>query len=279
MKHVIIFSLVALLGMSVAFADDEPEAPATDQATEATEASSDQTAPMEVLKAVVVSVEGTVVYGDGRAPEEDIEWHDLEAGMELDEFTVIVTGFESKVVLDFPSQGVLTIETPTTFGISAFRRQGNEYLTQVGLKYGAMEMKVDPDRPSGEFSVATPAPKGSFGFFGFSDLGAAFDASTGFFLWLTQNGPSTLQGGQSGNGNNDLAAAIDNLRNDPIFGSFFDNLTNAEIIYLAQQPAVGGFFSGVGMYGANLDFSFLFAPIYQILNSPNGHVNGFSTDQ
>ena len=274
MKHVIIFSLAALLGLSAAFADDEPEVPATNQATEAeveTDAS-DQTGPVETLAAVVVSVEGTVVYGDGRVPEEDIEWHDLEAGMELDEFTVIVTGFQSKVVLDFPSQGLLTIETATTFGISAFRRQGDEYLTQVGLKYGAMEMKVDPDRPSGEFSVATPvataAPKGSFGFFGFSDLGAAFDASTGFFLWLTQNGPSTLQGGQSGNGNNDLATTINNMRNDPIAGSFFNNFTNAELMFLFQHPTSMSFSFGP----LTLNFGELVAFLAQYID--NGYTMG-----
>ena len=276
MKHVIIFSLAALLGMSVAFAD-EPEAPETAEAAEETEAS-DQTAPVESLTAVVVSVEGTVQYCDGSAPEEDAEWHDLEAGMELDELTVIATGLRSKVVLSFPSQGEITIETPTVIGISAFRRQGDEYLTQVGLKYGAMEMRVDPDRPSGLFAVATPvataAPKGSGGFFGFSDLGAAFDAATGFFLWLTENGPSTLQGGQSGNGNNDLAAAIDNLRNAPILGNFFNNFTNAELIYFAQHPDLTG---PIGFGPFTMDFRSLFTTLsYFITNHPG---NGYDIDR
>ena len=202
------------------FADDEADPPAEAQA----------------LTATVVSVEGTVQYRDGSV--EDSEWQDLEAGMELGEQIIILTGFRSQAVLNFPTQGEILVRGSTMIGISSFRQEGDEYETRVGMRYGSVRASVDHDRPAGEFAVqtavATAAPRGSWGDIGFSDFGAAFDCLSGFFLWLTQNGNTGVGGGQQSNGNNFLSALLDAL-NDPVLADRLGGMTLQELLFHIQN--------------------------------------------
>jgi hypothetical protein len=242
MRNVIIISLVALLAPMSALAQEDAPAPETDESAEA-----------RALTVEVVSVEGTVQYRDGSV--EDSEWLDLEAGMELNEWAIILTGFRSQAVLNFPTQGEILVRGSTMIGISEFRQEGGEYQTHVGMRYGSVRATVDPDRPAGAVAVATPvataAPRGSWGDIGFSDFGAAFNCLHGFFLWYTQNGNTGLQGGQQGNGNNMLSALLAALQNDPVLGDLFGGMTEEELLWLIQN--------GQGIFGfGNFGFGALF---------------------
>ena len=250
MQKVIILALVALVAPISVLADDDAGPPAEAQA----------------LTATVVSVEGTVQYRDGSV--EDSEWQDLEAGMELGEQIIILTGFRSEAVLNFPSQGEILVRGSTMVGISSFRQEGDEYETRVGMRYGSVRASVDHDRPSGEFAVqtavATAAPRGSWGDIGFSDFGAAFDCLSGFFLWYTQNGNTGVTGGQQSNGSNFLSALLDALQNDPVLGDRLGGLTLAELLFHIQN--------GQGIFGcSNGGFGVLFT---QFLD---GHMQGPQT--
>ena len=242
MRHVIIFALAALLAPMSAWADEDTAAPETDPP-----------ADVETLTATVVSVEGAVQYRDGSV--EDSEWQDLEAGMELGEQIIILTGFRSEAVLNFPSQGEILVRASTMVGISSFRQEGDEYETRVGMRYGSVRASVDPERPAGEFAVqtavATAAPRGSFGDIGFSDLGAAFDCLHGFFLWYTQNGNTNVQGGQQGNGNNALSKLLDALKNDPVLADRLGGMSEQELLF--------HILNGQGIFGYdNLGFGAMF---------------------
>ena len=242
MRNVIIFALVGLMAPTSAWADEPDEAA--------------QAAEVETLTATVVSVEGTAQYRDGSV--KDSEWQDLEAGMELGERIIILTGFRSEAVLNFPSQGEILVRGSTMIGISAFRQQGDEYLTRVGMRYGSVRASVDHDRPAGEFAVqtavATAAPRGSFGDISFTEMGANFSAMAGFFLWLTQNGNTNVQGGQTGNDSNQLSAALAALRDDPILGHWWTGMSDTEMLFLIGYAT--------GMFNDSFIFNLMFSQIF-----------------
>ena len=250
MQKVIIFTLVALIAPMSVFADDD----------------ADPQAESQPLTATVASVEGSVMYRDGSVSEDDSPWQDLEVGMELDEWTLILTGFDSQAVLSFPNEGEILIRASSMVGISEARQEGEAYQATVGLRYGSVRASVDHDRTTDDrlavqTAVATAAPRGSNGDVGFSDFGAAFDCLSGFFLWYTQNGNTGVGGGQQSNGSNFLSALLDALQNDPVLADLFGGMNTQELLFHIQN--------GQGIFGcSNGGFGPLFT---QFLN---GHMNG-----
>ena len=237
MKKAIVFSLAMLLAPMSVIADDEADQPAESQA----------------LTATVVSVEGTVQYRDGSVSEEDSPWQDLEAGAELNEWTIILTGFRSQAVLSFPNQGEILVRASSMIGIAQLRQEGGETQTRVGLRYGSVRASVDHDRDPGEMAVvtavATAAPRGSFGDVGFTDFGASFACLQGYFLWVTQqHGNTGVSGGQQSNFRNWLSSWLNYLRTDPFYGDRFGGYTEEELMF---QLMNGQGLFGFGGYGFN----------------------------
>jgi hypothetical protein len=224
------FILIILLIAGFAWAQeattDTPPAPPA--ASDAAEVGIPETA--KPLVVTVVSVEGTAECRDVD-DEADDAWRDIVAGEELDELTIIRTGFGAKVVLKFADRGEVTVKGATKCGIATFRpdEEDEETVnTEVGIRYGYLEAHVDStDGKQNDFRVTTPigtlAAKGSESSVGVSNRGLGLSGQSGSWSVSTPFGNTSLGAGQKTDGQTTPSGQLANQQRGPFMGDMGQN--------------------------------------------------------
>jgi FecR protein len=111
-------------------------------------------APAPADAVVVASVSGVAQRLDGA--NADGKWEPVREGDVLSERTVLRTGFGARVVLRMGDRGEVVVRGGTKAGIARFRRQGKDMQTRMGLKYGAVRIRMNSARGPNDFRVTTP---------------------------------------------------------------------------------------------------------------------------
>jgi len=101
----------------------------------------------ETRKVTVESVKGLAHY---MAPD---GWQPLEKGQELDEKTVVLTGFSGEVVLHFRDDTRVTVKEATRAGIRTFHDAREITTTRIDLDHGGIRVKVDSSMAPNDFRV------------------------------------------------------------------------------------------------------------------------------
>lgn len=218
-------------------------------AQEATTQPAEAAAKPQPLVATVKEVKGNaqcLKAGEGE------KWRPLKAGDKLDEMSVIITGFRTRVVLAFADNSEVVINRATKMGIAQFRKVGKVTRTRIGLKYGSMRTNISKARGPSDFAVstavATLAVGGSGSHIGFSDFGLMLGAFAGD--WLTSMGPRHLNVVAGETTDSRLTRAIfrTKVRTAVLLGDVFGGLGPVELnslIYFGGGRGVIGF-AGAG---------------------------------
>jgi hypothetical protein len=163
--------LIPVLSAAVVFGAEAKPGGTKDKKPEKTEIKKS-----ESLKVTVVSVKGTAQKRQPDAPKP--EWKPIKAKDELNELTVIRTGFGSMVVLKFADRGEVTVRNATKIGISALAKKEGFAKAHLRLKYGSVRAKVDSTKGTNDFQVRTAVATlgitgttGDVGYFGDKGLG------------------------------------------------------------------------------------------------------------
>ncbi len=166
LKNTIITVLVAMLVSTQAFGADAKKASAAPKAQAKAPAKPAVTTPAKValkkppvsaMVITVVSVTGIASKCDASQAVE--KWTPLKKGDLLGERMLIRTGMGSNVELKFADRGKVVVTPCTMMGIRQFSPQGTAdklVKTRIGVKYGAINAKVDSSRGANDFRVKTP---------------------------------------------------------------------------------------------------------------------------
>jgi len=203
----------------------------------------------EPLSATVKAVEGVA---QRLVPGTRAKWIALKVGDELEERTVIRTGFRTRVVLDFGARGVITIRHPTKMGIAAFYQDGEVMRARLGIKYGSIRARVEKARGQSDFRVATPvstlAITGTAGDLAYvADFGYRLLCSDG--TWTCRVGQRTRHVKPTERTDSTMTRNVETVKAAaaPGMGDSFGGLTAAETKSLANH---GGGRGGMGFSGA-----------------------------
>ncbi|MBT3200904.1 MAG: hypothetical protein HN350_13425 [Phycisphaerales bacterium] len=143
LKHAIITGLAIMISTGALHAQAKAEAaPAKPVAK-----------PAEKLTVTVVSVSGKVEKCS--AADAKPKWTALKAGDTLTELAIIRTGLSGAAVLKMADRGLVTVKNGTKVGIASFRKTKGLVTTRLGLKYGAMHVKVDSSKGKNDLRVRT----------------------------------------------------------------------------------------------------------------------------
>jgi len=217
-------------------------------AQEATTQPAAAAAEPQPLAATVKEVKGDAQCLKAGAGE---KWRPLKVGDKLDEMSIIITGFRTRVVLAFADNSEVVINRATKMGIAQFRKVGKVTRTRIGLKYGSMRTNISKARGPSDFAVSTPvatlAVSGSGSDTGFSDFGLLLGVFAGD--WLTNMGPKHLNvaTGETTDGRLTRAIFRAKLRTAVLLGDVFGGLGPAE---LNSMIFFGGGRGSIGFAGA-----------------------------
>jgi len=241
-RYMIALALILMIvsGLQAGPADDKAAAPA--QAVKA------QPAKAEALKVTVVSVAGPA---QKRHVDGHDKWVSLKAGDELDQLTIIRTGFGAKVVLKFEDRGLVTVSSATKIGLGELRKQGDKATAKLGLKYGTIHAKVERGRGPNDFSVATPVAvasvRGTAGDVGYSgDMGMGVDGHAGTWNVASRRRSRKVRRGESTDGNMTAPSQIALNQRDTRMGDIFGGLTPTEIQNLRDNGGGRGIIGFTG---------------------------------
>jgi len=194
----------------------------------------------KAMKATVKSVSGIVEKFS--AAQKNPKWAPVKVGDVLGELTLIRTGLGGTVVLSFLNRSEVTLKSGTHVGISSFRKKGNLVKTDLSLKYGAIDAKVDSTQGGNDFRLVTPtrtlAAAGTSGKAArWGDFSLQFKGTTGAWKSIAPRRVSTVHAGQWVNRTttpsiNLLLAKLDTKLGDPHGG-----LTRSEMKEVQQNPA------------------------------------------
>ena len=109
-------------------------------------------AALYALDVVVDQLEGDVEVKQGKA-----DWAAATAGMKLSAGDQISTGFDSKLILKFEDNSVVTVKPLTQFTIDRFFKDEAAIHTDLAVKIGAVRAKVNRTADTAsDFVVITP---------------------------------------------------------------------------------------------------------------------------
>jgi len=192
----------------------------------------------EPLRVTVVSVAGPaqLLQADGEAGR----YVPLRAGLELNERSVIRTGFGAKVVLKFSDRGEVVVNNATKIGIGEFRRQGQLVRTRLGLKYGTIHAQVERGNGPCDFRVATPvaiaAARGTGGGIGYcADMGMNLTGSSGTWGILSAGGERKVRAGEQSNGNRTAPSELALQKREVQLGDVNGGLSGVELRQLRDN--------------------------------------------
>lgn len=94
---------------------------------------------IKILEVTINTIEGDVEV----KKVDEKEWVTAEVGMKLKEGSKISTGFKSKAVLLFADNSTVVVKPLTQLNINRFNQQSNEVQTKLGLRIGAVRVKVN----------------------------------------------------------------------------------------------------------------------------------------
>lgn len=127
---------------------------------DSTDTSTTETVPTTTAKTSVELLEVTIdkIEGDVEAKKVDEkEWITAVTGMKLKEGSKVSTGFKSKAVLLFADNSTVVIKPLTQLTINRFNQDGNEVRTKLGLRIGAVQVKVKENQPvKTDMKIYTP---------------------------------------------------------------------------------------------------------------------------
>jgi hypothetical protein len=240
MRYTTPFILIILLVAPFTWAQDAP-APDTEESA------------AESLVVTVISVEGTAECKDVD-DEDDDAWRDMVAGEELDELTIIRTGFGAQVVLKFADRGEVTVKGATKCGIATFRPDEvneEQVNTEVGIRYGYLEAHVDSTGgKENDFRVSTPigtlAAKGSRSSVGVSNRGLGLSGQSGSWAVSTPFGNTNLGPGQKTDGQGTPSGQLANQQRGPFMGDMGQN--PEELKNLLENGGGRGVFGFTGSF-------------------------------
>jgi len=153
-RYALILGIVGILAATPLWAQPKAAADGKPAAEKAGAKAAD--APKgDPLKATVESVSG--IAEKRSASDAKGKWTPVKVGDVLNEFALIRTGFGAKVVLKFSDRSKITVRTSTKIGIGLFRKQGDLVKVRLGLKYGAINAKVDSAKGANDVMIRTAA--------------------------------------------------------------------------------------------------------------------------
>jgi len=210
---------------------------------------------VQLLRADVVSVAGKV---EVRKPTDAKgKFSPLKAGEKLDELAVVRLGLGAKLVLQFSDRVKLTATGGGKFGLRTLCKHDKTVRANVGLKYGALRLKVDSTVGANDFSVTTPvatlSARGCNCFLSyFPDIGLNFANTHDTWVVATPRGKKTTRQGDKTNQNLDptgeiVSKELDTHLSDPLA------LGNVENTNLRNNGGGRGVmdFGGTGAGGIN----------------------------
>jgi len=190
------------------------------------------------LRVSVVSVSGPaqLLQADGEAAK----YVPLRAALELNERSIIRTGFGAKVVLKFADRGEVVVNNATKIGIGEFRKQGQLVRTRLGLKYGTIHAQVERGNGPCDFRVATPvaiaAARGTGGGIGYcADMGMNLAGSSGTWGILSAGGERKVRAGEQSNGNRIAPSELALQKREVQLGDVNGGLSSVELRQLRDN--------------------------------------------
>lgn len=209
----------------------------------------------QTLQAEVISVKGQAEY---RNPDDaKSKYTSLQQGDTLDELAVIRMGLGAKLELQFSDRVKLTASGGGKFGLRSLRQRGDVVTADVGLKYGALRLKVDSAAGPNDFRVTTPvatlSARGCNCFVSyFPDKGLNFANTHDTWVVATPRGKKSTTQGDKTNQNLDsthevVSKELDTHPSDPLA------LGNVENTNLRNHGGGRGVmdFGGAGNGGIN----------------------------
>jgi hypothetical protein len=203
------------------------------------------------------------------------EWAPLQVGDELDEMTVILTGFGSKVVLAFADNSTVTIDRATKIGIGEFRKVGNVTTTKLGLKYGSIRADVEKAKGPNDFTVQTPvatlAVRGTAGDIGYTgDFGLNMRSEHGVWNMVRGFQERNIEGTE-GVGDTLTMWVNDVLRTVTVVLGDTSAMTPGEVNFVIANAGSGRVIAGSTPSGGGPGGgSGLGLPLIQLSPSPGG---------
>jgi len=193
------------------------------------------------------------------------KWTAVKADETLGQYSVIRTGLNSQVILDFANRAKVTIDSGTKIGISEFTSPAGSdgrIAARVGLKYGSMRLKVDRTRGANDFAVstavATLSVRGTDGKIAFSgDKGLFLFGDEGTFQLAMAQKTRYVHQKQRINGNLDRSSDMKNVQRAVAMGDSNAGLTKAEKTNLTRYGSGRGIFgyTGSSVTSVRLDVS------------------------
>lgn len=206
----------------------------------------------KAMTAKVISVRG--LAKKMQADKENSPWTPVKVNDQLTQYSVIRTGLNSQVVIDFADRGLVTVDSGTKVGISKFisiEGAGARITANVGLKYGSMRLKVDRTHGVSDFSVstavATLSVHGTDGQIAFSgDQGLFLRGAEGTFAVVRGVRSRMVAANQRVDGNLSRSTDLKNQERDTVVGDTSGGLTEDEKVNLADFGTGRGVIGYVG---------------------------------
>jgi len=230
-----------------------PPAPTTRAATTAPATRhAPATAPAEEGTPLQVTVKAVEGVAQRLVPGTRDQWVALKVGDQLDETTIIRTGFRTRVVLTFADRAEIVVRRATKMGIGGFRQDGQVTRARLGIKYGAIRAQVEKARGLSDFRITTPvstlAITGTSGELAYmADFGYRLRCGDG--TWTCQVGGKTRHVEPTEQTSSTMTRHVEAVKaaSAPQLGDAFGGLSTAEKSSLVQS---GGGRGAIGFAGA-----------------------------